>query len=168
MGCAQVGVLDMGLTLRETIEIAGELEVVLTHAETGEKIVKRYRNRVVNGGLELIARRLSGEGNDCEIGYAAVGTDATPPAAGDAALGSELARKPLTTLSRDGSRVNYSVYFSTLEANGDLKEFAVFADGATGTPGSGTMFNRALINVSKTAAYTMTIMGSFTIRFKEG
>ncbi|MCE5270812.1 hypothetical protein LLH00_05960 [bacterium] len=162
-----MGVLHMGLRVTEAIEIVGELEVTLTHAETGEKIVRRYRNRVVNGGLELIAARLAGEGNDCAVGYAAVGTDATPPAAGDTTLGAELARKPLTTLSRDGSRVNYSAYFSPSEANGDLKEFAVFADGATGTPGSGTMFNRALINVSKTAAYTMTVTGSITIRFKE-
>jgi len=167
MGFSKMGLCDMGLKLTEAIEVTGEIQVILTHFRTGRARRFFYRNRVVNSGLGMIAQRLAGEGNTCEITYGAVGTDSTPPAAADTSLGAELARKLLTTRSRDGNKVNFSVFFSTGEANGDLKEFAVFGDGASGTPDSGTMFNRALINVTKTDTYTMTILGSFTIRFKE-
>jgi len=159
MGCR---IKHIKKKLKEKAFPRGELKIVLTHKDTGEEIEKTYRNIVVNVGTELITKRLTGEGNTCEVTYGAVGTDDTAATAADTALGTELARKLLASRTYTATSAIFILYMSVSEGNGALKEFALYGDGASGTPDSGVLFNRALIDVAKSTDYSMTIQATIT------
>ena len=70
--------------------------------KTGKiKRKSKYNNLIVTVCKTMIAKRLAGEGNDCNITYGAVGTNATAPAASDTTLGTELARKVVASLANN-------------------------------------------------------------------
>jgi len=128
-----------------------------TNVETGKERLVKYTNLVVTVGKEMIAKRLAGDGNDCNITYVAVGTDNTAPDPSDTTLGAELARKAVTSISRSGTSVVVRGFFGASEANGTLAELGLFGESASATPDSGTLFNRALISETKTSSETLSI-----------
>jgi len=147
----------------ESFSIQGKHRFILQNIFTEEKEIFEYENLVTTTGKTMIAKRLGGEGNDCNITYAAVGTNAAVPALADVKLGTELLRKTLTSNSYSGAIAYITSYFGASEANGALKEFGLFGEAASATPDSGTLFNHAAINVTKTSSYTMTIESTITI-----
>lgn len=154
----------MGLIpAEETIRLSCIHLITLRHLETGEVRSFEFRNIVLSLGKNMLARRLAGEENPCDLTWGAVGTGTTPPAPGDETLETELYRKPISQRSAVGNQVRTTVYFGPLEANGDLREYSFFGEDADGTPDSGTIFNRAAINVNKTSSYTMNIDSTLTI-----
>ncbi|MFC1511635.1 hypothetical protein ACFL5H_00370 [Candidatus Latescibacterota bacterium] len=159
MGDVYVGVIAVG----EKLKVSGIHRINLRHVRTGFVRSFVIRNIVVSTGKNMLAKRLAGEGNSCDLTYAAVGTGTTAPAPGDTTLETELFRKQITQRSAVGNQVLVTVYFGPLEANGSLTEYALFGEDASGTPDSGTMFNRAAINVNKTSSYTMTIDSTLTV-----
>lgn len=151
------------VVLNESLGIKGRIRFTFQNVVTGETRVSEYHNIVVTSGKTMIAQRLAQTGNDCNITYGAVGTDATAPLAGDTTLGTELARKAVTTISNAANQVLVSLYFGPAEAIGALKEFGLFGEAADATPDSGTMVNHAAIDEAKTAAETLTIDCTLTI-----
>jgi len=160
--------LYVGVNLRLKVEntlgtLAGRVVCTLQHVQTKKKIRKVYDNLVVTAAKSMIMQRLGGGGNNCDITYGAVGTDGTAPAVGQTTLVTELARKIATSRSYTPTTVTITIFFGASEAVGTLLEFALFGEAASATPNSGTMFDRALISVVKTAAYTLTIEATITI-----
>jgi hypothetical protein len=166
MGNIQMGKRNLGsmkVSSMESFLIYGKHRFILQNIFTGEKKIFEYENLVTTAGKTMIAKRLAGEANDCNITYAAVGTNATVPVIADVKLGTELLRKTLTSNSYSGAIAYITSYFGASEANGALKEFGLFGEAASSTPDSGTLFNHAAINITKTSSYTMTIESTITI-----
>lgn len=145
------------------IGITGRLRFVFRNIETGAVRESEYRNLIVTLCKEMIAARLAGGGGDCDITYVAVGTDATTPAIGDTALGTELDRNALASISAAGSVITATGFFGAAEANGTLTEMGLFGEAASATPDSGTLINHAAISETKTSSETMTIECTLTI-----
>lgn len=156
-----MGIIHMGLN--EKLTVTGSHRVILRHIRTSEIRSIEFHNLIVSGGRNMIAKQLAGDGAGCNITYGAVGTGTTPSNLNNTTLESELYRKPVTRRSWAGNQALYTVYFGPNEANGELREYALFGEAADGTPDSGTMFNRAMITVTKTNSYTMTFESTITI-----
>jgi hypothetical protein len=149
--------------MNEGLKITGDHKLIFKNIFTGEERIVEYKNIIVTVGLSMIAERLAGGSNNCDITYTAVGTDATAPALGDTTLGTELDRKAVTTISNSGTQVLISTFFGASEAIGTLTELGYFGEAASATPDSGTMFNHAVISEVKTASETLTIQSTFTM-----
>ena len=130
---------------------------------TGETRVSEFDNIVVTAGFNMIAKRLAGEANDCNLTYVAVGTDGTAPVVADTTLGTELDRNLIVSVSASGGVVYVTGFFGASEANGTLAEWALFGEAATSAADSGTMFNHALFTETKTSSETLSIQITVTI-----
>jgi len=151
------------------MSMMGELKVTIRDAKTGKiKSVDRYKNVFTNLGKNSIADALRGttSNNKGIITYCAVGTDDTAPVASNVALGTEIARKLISTREIADGALNVAVFttfFNVSEANGSLKEVGLFGDDASGVADSGTIFTHADIDRVKSSADTLTIEYSVII-----
>lgn len=158
-----MGIKNIKIKNRDRIIPEGKLRCTLCHIETGEKTISYFPNLVVTAGKSMIAQRLAGDGNSCNITYGAVGTNATAPDVANTTLGTELDRNAVTSIEDAANQVLMVTYFGPTEANGTLTEFGAFGEAASASADSGTMFNHAAISVTKTSSYTLTIDSTFTI-----
>lgn len=146
----------------------GRLIVEIHDAKTG-KLKSRdvYKNMFVTVGKNSVARGLQGDTNSGQITYCAVGTSSVAPALADTGLTTEIARKLISVRSFAANVATFQTYFTTSEGNGSLREAALFGDlstnGASATPGSGTLFCKAAINRTKSVNDTLTITWNVTI-----
>ena len=148
--------------ITESITTIGIVTCILTDVNTGIQEIKEYKNIMVTTGKVAILRRLAGtdlKTNEGKILYGAIGTDDTAPAATDTTLGTEIVRKAIASTSYNATLKTCTIrtFYTTSEANGALKEFGLFGEDATGSADSGTMFNHANIDITKTAVKTLTI-----------
>ena len=150
-------------TPAESAVITGRIKVTLEDVVTGEVEIHESTNLIVTAGKNMIAARLAGEANNCNITYGAVGTDNTAPVVGNTTLGTELARKVLASISRSGNVISCTTFFSTSEAVGSIEEIGMFGEAGSVTPDSGTMLNHLLLSFTKSGSQTMSIQGTFTI-----
>lgn len=130
---------------------------------TGKSEIKEYVNLVTTAGKTMLAQRLAGEANDCNLTYVAVGTGTTAPAVTDTTLETELARKALASVDYSGAVVIARGYFGASEGNGTLTEIGLFGEAASATPDSGTLFNHAVISETKTSSKTLTTETTITV-----
>jgi hypothetical protein len=107
-------------------------------------------NRVVTIGKSLIMKLLAGE-VATGPNFHAIGTGVNAPSVIDIILTTEVARKGLSLVSRSGSMLVLSVFYLAAEATFNIKEAGIFANGATSTPGSGTLFSHYLQTYDNTA-----------------
>jgi len=155
---------SVGLKSKESIGVKGHFIITIRDELTGHvKRQSEYDNLVVTVGLSMIADRLEGGANDCDITYGAVGTGTTAPAASDTTLETELARKAVSTIASSGAAVEIRLFFGAAEANGVLTEIGYFGEAASATPDSGTLFNRAVISETKSSSETMTVDTTITL-----
>lgn len=149
------------MKLKDKALFKGKLKLTFKNEKTGKIRVFKYNNMVVNTGLYAIAARLAGTDIPANtkgaITYCAVGTGTNAPAAGNTDLQTELDRKQIAVRSSTNAVATFRTYFNTGEANGALKEVGLFGDDATSTTDSGTLFCRANIDKTKTAANSLTI-----------
>lgn len=97
------------------------------------------------------------------ITHFAVGTDTTPAAVGDTALGTEVFRKAVASAAEDGATANISAFIAADEANTDWEEFGYFVDG-TATADSGILFAHQIDStISKASPNTVTVDSIFTL-----
>jgi len=151
------------INIREGLRMSGRHRFIFRDAVTGEiKWVNEYDNLITNTCFSMIADRLSGGGNDCNITYSAVGTGTTAPTITDTTLETELARKTIVSASYSTNIVSISSFFGASEANGTLAEFALFGEAASATVDTGTMINHAAISETKTSSETLTIETTIT------
>ena len=153
--------------LKDSLKIKGVVRGWFRNAKTG-KLVDYFEhyNLITDAGKAAVSARLVGDtavANRGEVTYGAVGLDATVPATGNTVLGNELFRKLLTLRSFVENVATFQVFFNTSEANGALKEFALFGEDATAVADTGTMFNHVNIDKIKTVAITLTIEAQITI-----
>lgn len=148
------------------MKIIGIVTVTMEDVHTGAKEVTVHKNVIPLVGRAAIARRLgniASKTNEGMVTYGAVGTGTTAAQASDTQLGAELARKPIASAYVTGQTVVIRTYFTTSEANGDLKEFGLFGEDASAAADSGTLMERVAINKTKTSAKTLTIESQITI-----
>ena len=146
--------LPSGLRLR------GAMELCLRRAN-GEVIVRRKDNLIVDVGFDFIADAIGlSTGRPGILSQIAVGTGTVAAAAGDTALGAELARKAATYDHTAGTKVfTFETTFDPGEATGAITEAGVF-NAAT----AGTMLDRVVFAViNKGVDDTLTQKFTFTM-----
>ena len=118
--------------LKEKINLRGKVTVKVFDAETMDLLqFFSVCNLVVNVGLQEALDLLFGLGGTA-FGYVAVGSDGTAPAAGDTALGNEIARSDFDECSRTGQVVTADTWFGASEGNGTWRESGLFNAASAG------------------------------------
>jgi hypothetical protein len=118
------------------------------------------KNIITTVGLTHIADRMASTLSEDAMGYMAVGTDATAVAAGNTALGGEVAssRTALSSRTHSGAVVTYVCSFGAGVGTGALYEAGIFNAAA-----AGIMLNRLTYAVvNKGASDTLQITWSLT------
>lgn len=140
--------------MRDDVAVRGYLDVIEHDAETGREL-SRYRgpNRVVNGGLGMIADRLRGNTGVGGASLYALGTNSTPPTAGQTALLAEAFRNTITQTRVSGGELKLTLFMGSTEGNGiTYVEGGAFND-------EGTMLCRGVFPAkAKTSAKTLTVI----------
>jgi len=157
---------NMKIKKQELLGITGLVRCTLRDIRTGKETIKIYKNLITTAGKVAIARRLINEAalaSEGIITYGAVGTNATAPNVADTKLGTEIERKLVSVVSRASNVATIRTYYTTAEGNGALKEFGLFGEAATAAADSGTLFEHASIDITKTNTKTLTIECILTI-----
>ena len=137
--------------------LSGTLELSVYSIDTRETYRYVYENLIVNNGRFMVANLLSGVDNS-GVTYFAMGSGVTSPVITNTALETESFRKLI------GSRTVESLYYakfvtflSSSEANGSFREAALVGGStASVTAGSGVLFSRVPINLTKSSSQTLT------------
>jgi len=154
---------DMTTGIKDSFKVSCVWTAIFENMYTGEIRSRTCHNLITTAGLTMIAKRLAGEANDCNITYVAVGTDSTAPAVGDTTLGAELDRNANSYTAYSGTAITVRGYFGPAEAVGAIEEMALFGEAASAAADSGTMFNHALMSETKTTSETLSIEAVITI-----
>ena len=163
---SELGTFLLRVHKKEGLKISGKVKITETDINTGKVEITEYKNLIPTCGREAIARRLINEAlkaSEGVITYGAVGTNTTSPTLADTTLGTELFRKAIASTSRTNNVIHINTFLTTTEGNGDLREFALFGEDASGTANSGTIFEKVSINRTKTSAKTLLIESVLTI-----
>lgn len=148
--------------MNETFTIRGSVTAILYDQFGQEKDRREIHNLIVTTGRGFIASRIVGS-SDAVMGYIAVGTGTTEPAAGQTALVSEASggRVAVDTALADGPTVQFSATFGP---NVPTAEAAITEAGIFNDSSAGTMMCRAKFNaVNKATTDTLTINWNVTI-----
>jgi len=151
--------------ITEHNDMHGALMLRLTDAKGKTVHEARYRNHIVTTGRNLVAQLFAGQQGGVpptKVTHIAVGSGVAPEADADAALATEIARKPITTVNYSETvesdmkrvRTQLTTVFDFGEANGTLTEAGIFT-AETG----GVMYNRVTFGaVTKTDAFKLTLI----------
>lgn len=137
----------------DDLVMTGRLEIALN----GE-LVKEVPNLVVSAGKDYVASRMK-DTTKAAMSHLAVGTGSTNPAAGDTALGSELARQALTSTTVSGNEITYIATFAPGTGTGALTEAGLF----NASSGGDMLCRTTFAVVNKAAADSMTITWVVTV-----
>jgi hypothetical protein len=149
---------DLGDALRITGRVVVEL-----FDQWGDLVAERHvDNLVVTRGKQHIADQLSSAPNDAAMGWMAVGTSATAPAAGDTLLGAEIDRNALTSRTDSGAVVTYVGDWAAGDAtNAAIAEAGIFN---VVTANTVSMLARATFTaINKGASDTLKITWTVTV-----
>lgn len=145
--------------INDNFPIKGDLHIVVKDSKTGEvKVDRLEKNLVVTAGKAWIASRMVGTSANT-MGYMAVGTDSTAPAAGNTTLGAEVARVAVTSQTASTNTVTYVATFGAGTGTGALTEAGLFNANS-----AGTMLSRTTYSViNKGSGDEMTITWVITV-----
>jgi hypothetical protein len=154
----------------QTIAAHGEIEIIERDAQTGA-ILSHFHgpNLIVNTGLDLIAKRISGRSDSdpppdddpkkppslriSGVSQYALGTDSTPPVAANTALLVEAYRGTLKATRVLGPELEMTLFLGSTEGNGHT-----YVEGGAFNA-EGTMLCRAIFPAkAKTSAKTLTVI----------
>ena len=144
---------------KDRIMLRGQVTVRVFDAKSMDLLqTVSIKNLVVNAGLQEALDLLFGLGGTA-FGYVAVGSDGTAPAAGDTALGAEIARSDFDSCSRSGQVVTADTWFGASEGNGTWRESGIF-----NAASAGKMLSRALFDpvITKDATKVVQVEWSIT------
>ena len=147
--------------ISETLKPTGELKIVVTDKNGKVKEERTEKNLVVTTGLVYIAARMTDTNSPTDMSHMAVGTSNTAAAAGQTALGAEVARVALTG-GEGAPSTNTIVYTASFPAGtgtGALTEAAVLNASSSGTMLCRTVFS----TVNKGADDSVTVTWTVTI-----
>ena len=137
--------------LNDGLKLTGKLTIALN-----DEIVQEVPNLVVTAGKGYVASRMK-DAAATAMSHMAIGSGDTAAAAGQTALGTELARTALTSTTVSGADI---VYVDTFAAGtGAVKEAAIL-----NASSGGTMLCRTVFSVvNKGASDAMTITWTVTV-----
>ena len=161
-----MGVLPVGIKIKERTGIKGLIKITSYDVITKKTEVFTYHNLITSAGLNALARAICQTGSKTNEGiptFLAVGTDDTAADVGDVALGTEIFRKSLVLKTATAGAAALECFLLTTEGNGAIKELGVFGEDATVTADSGTLFNRSIIDLTKTSSKEWTISITWTL-----
>ena len=158
--------------MRENNDMRGALTVEVTDRQEALIYTAQHKNRIVTSGRTLVAQLFGGVPGGVgpsAVTHMAVGTDATAPGDGDAALRAERApRRAISSVDyseiSEGAgggevkrvRARLTAVFDFGDANGaePLREAGIFTAEA-----GGVMYNRVVFEpVTKTDAFKLTLL----------
>lgn len=122
----------------------------------------RYKNRVLNAGLDWLIKYIIGVIESKKINYIAIGDDDSQTMPNATRLGNERFRKEFTDVRQDGKIAVFNTFFTKDEANFHWREAGLFL-GGTEEKDSGILIARVRINEEKTDTKTMSIVWEFGI-----
>ena len=144
--------------INSEIKATGRLSVVLKDSSGQVKEARDIDNLVVTSGLGYIASRMK-DATDTAMGYMAVGTGTTAAAAGDTALGTELDRNAVTSVTATGNQIEYVASWAAGDGTGAITEAGIF-----NAADAGTMLARTVFDVvNKAANDTLSITWTITL-----
>lgn len=146
--------------LKDSFNMTGELDIVVTGSDGQVKEQKTVPNLVVTVGKYFVASRMTGSAS-AVMSHMAIGSSNTSAAAGDTALGGELGRVALTTAGGVATNgvVEYVASFPAGTGTGGVQEAGIF----NATP-AGTMLCRTTFPiVNKGADDSITITWRVTV-----
>lgn len=144
------------------VKIKGRWTAVLTNPE-GDEITRREGTNVITtNGIEFLASYLYSAATSAQwtMKYIGVGTDSTPEAASNTALGTELVRHTGTVSYTSGGIVTVVATLTSGLGTGAIVEYGLFSSSS-----AGTMFSRdteAVINKGASDTLTVTTQISFS------
>jgi len=143
----------------ESINVKGNLEVILLDENGNQKDYRKINNLVVAVGKETIASRMVGN-TTAIMSHMAVGSSNTTATTSQTALGTELGRVALDSTSRSTNTITYVATFGAGTGTGSLTEAGIF----NGYPGVGSMLCRTVFStVTKGAADVIVITWTVSI-----
>ncbi len=151
--------VERGRDLADAITVRGNVRVELFR--DGVLLdTREVHNLVVTAGKNHIADRLSSAPGGAAMGWMAIGTGATAPAAGDTALGTEIDRNATTSITDATNVVTYVGDW----AAGDGTNAAITEAGIFNAAAAGTILARAVFTaINKGASDTLKITWTVTI-----
>jgi hypothetical protein len=142
----------------ESVNIKGNLEVVLLDENGTQKDFRKVNNLVVAVGKDVIAARLLGN-TVAVMSHMAVGSSATAATTSQTALGGELGRVALDSSTRSTNTITYVATFPAGSGTGSLAEAGILNAGSTGNMLCRTTFS----TVTKAAGDTIVITWNVTV-----
>lgn len=136
------GLLKKGFSLNRARWIAEQDRALLG--------IDQVNNIIVTDGLNLISQRLIGVGV-ADLTWHAIGTGPTAAFPSDHVLATEVKRLAFASRSVTINITTLSVFYWAAEATFYIRELGTFGGAATSTPGSGTLFSRALYGYDNSA-----------------
>lgn len=134
--------------IKDDLSLKGKLTIAVNG-----QTVREVPNLVVTAGKEFVASRMAGVSSN-EMSHMAIGTDSTPPAAGNTSLGSEAARVTLTSTTVTNADVVYVASFPAGTGTGGIVEAGLFNASSGGDMLCRTTF--AIVNKSGNDSITIT------------
>lgn len=146
--------------LENTVHWKAELILEQIDAASGELLHRSITpNLLVNAGKNLLAQRLGSNGVNA-VSHCAVGTSSTAAAAGDTALGGEVARVALDGPSYPGTgQIRWTCTFGATVGNGQTwKEV-----GLLNATSAGTLVNRFVLAVANQVTKNTSTIVNVTV-----
>ena len=143
--------------IKDSIELRGDLNVVVRGADGQIKDQRQLKNLIVNTGLNFICSRMK-DTTDGAMSHMGLGSGTTAAAAGDTDLGSILgAREGLDSTTVTDNTITYVASFEAGDATGAVTEAGLFNALTAGTMLCRTVFPVVNKGASDTMSVTWTI-----------
>lgn len=139
----------------------GHVRLIFRDKEGNIVDVQEADNLVVDAGLAQVALATVDPTQSCRIAYVELGTGTNTPDAADVALQTSYIRKAVSSYGSASGVSTVTGYFDYSEANTTIREAGLFI-GGTASAGTGTLFSRVALNVTKTGAATLTVEWTIT------
>ena len=149
-------------TSNDDIGLVGIWTIKVHNLKSGKTIalVEKKKNLVILAGRNLVRDFLYGDAVS-GLTHMAVGTNTVSPTT-DTSIG-EVFRKTFTSKTKTNGQLTIDLYLASGEANGyTLSAVALFGNGATGTAGSGTQYNKLIHTGAQAITKTSSIAVTYT------
>jgi len=142
----------------ESINIKGNLEVILLDETGKQKDYRKVNNLVVAVGKDTIASRMIGN-TTAIMSHMAVGSSDTAATTSQTALGSELGRVALDVTTRSANTITYTATFAAGTGTGVLAEAGILNASSSGNLLCRTTFG----GITKASGDTVVIVWNVTV-----
>lgn len=137
-----------------------ERYVLLSHFGIAPEQQLDFENLTPTVGFAAITKAMTGNiatTSEILVNIHALGSGSTAPVAGNTQLQTEVARVLLSSLSYSGASAYYTAFYGLAAAVGTHHEMGLFINGSAGTPNSGVLWDRTLLDIVKTNTQSLTL-----------